>query len=246
MPIKIYQGVQDISQDDKFKVIVAKDVLMEITEIELADETKQPNTIKLTFRIIDGAHKGRFVWDSVSFDPSSQFSWKYRSLRAAAGVPYDPEESPEIDIEELLLHQVVLVNLGSRDGSKGGIFQSITYKKMNDNLLEKISSTNALDLPDKPSVQLSFSEDDVPLPPRPGTTTPLAPEPKGIPNNIPNIDAKKLDDLFDLDKESTTIDFGTDDPLKVNTDKVVVKKESDNKPGPTPTPPAKLSDDDWS
>ena len=132
MGILINQGVQDTTQDNKFQPIVEKNVLAQITEIKLADSKKMPNTLEITFRILQGPHKSRFFWDRVTFDPKSNFSWKYRSLRKAAGVPYSETEPKTVDIEALLLNKAVLVDLGVRTGkNKDGDdteYQNVIYK----------------------------------------------------------------------------------------------------------------------
>jgi hypothetical protein len=83
-------------------------------------------------RLLNGANKGRFVFDRVSYDPTSDFSWKYRAVRKAAGCPYNENESAQIDIEKLLLNKAVTVDLGVRKGkNKDGVeqeYQNITYK----------------------------------------------------------------------------------------------------------------------
>lgn len=132
MGILINQGVQDTTQDNKFDPIVEKNVLAQIVEIKLADSNKMPNTLEITFRILQGPHKSRFFWDRVTFDPKSNFSWKYRSLRKAAGVPYSETEPKTIDIEALLLNKAILVDLGIRTGkNKNGedtAYQNVIYK----------------------------------------------------------------------------------------------------------------------
>ena len=130
MSLIINQGKQDTTQDNKFNPITEKNVLAQITEIKLA--TSQTNTLEITMRLLNGANKGRFVFDRVSYDPSSDFSWKYRAVRKAAGCPYNENESAQIDIEKLLLNKAVTVDLGVRKGkNKDGVeqeYQNITYK----------------------------------------------------------------------------------------------------------------------
>lgn len=144
MGILINQGVQDTTQDNKFNPIVEKNVLAQITEIKLADSQRMPNTLEITFRILQGPHKSRFFWDRVTFDPKSNFSWKYRSLRKAAGVPYSETEPKTIDIEALLLNKAILVDLGVRTGkNKDGeetAYQNVIYRvaKTNDQI-EKVN-----------------------------------------------------------------------------------------------------------
>lgn len=130
MSLIINQGKQDTSQDNKFDPITEKNVLAQITEIKLA--TSQTNTLEITMRLLNGAHKGRFIFDRVNYDPTSNFSWKYRSLRKAAGVPYSENESAQIDIEKLLLNKAVTVDLGIRQGKNSAgedtNYQNISYK----------------------------------------------------------------------------------------------------------------------
>jgi hypothetical protein len=130
MALIINQGKQDTTQDNKFNPITEKNVLAQITEIKLA--TTQTNTLEVTMRLLNGANKGRFVFDRVSYDPTSDFSWKYRALRKAAGCPYNENESAQIDIEKILLNKAVTVDLGIRKGkNKDGVeqeYQNITYK----------------------------------------------------------------------------------------------------------------------
>ena len=144
MGILINQGVQDTTQDNKFAPIVEKDVIAQITEIKLADSKKMPNTLEITFRILQGAHKSRFFWDRVTFDPKSNFSWKYRSLRKAAGVPYSETEPKTVDVEALLLNKAILVDLGIRLGkNKDGeetAYQNVIYRvAKTDDQIEKVN-----------------------------------------------------------------------------------------------------------
>lgn len=133
MALIITQGKQDTTQDNKFNPITAQDVLLEITEIKLAKT--QVNTLEVTLRILEGTYKNRFVFDRVTFDPTSQMSWKYRQLRKVAGVPYQENEPASIDIEALLLHKAVKADLGVRKGkNKDGEeqeYQDIKYKVIN-------------------------------------------------------------------------------------------------------------------
>ena len=127
MSLIINQGKQDTSEDNKFEIMISENEVAQITKIEMAD--KLPNTLSITFKVIsEGKNKGRLFWDRVTFDPKSPFSWKYRSLRKAAGVPYVESESAKLDIEALLLNKAVNVKLGLRKGTDGNDYQSVTYK----------------------------------------------------------------------------------------------------------------------
>ena len=126
MGLIINQGKQDTSKDNQFEVILSKDELAQIIKIEMDPEWE--NTLKVTLKIIGetSKHKNRLLWDRVSF--AGEFAWKYRSLRKAAGVPYVESESPNVDIEALLLNKAVNVELTARKGNDGNDYQSIKYK----------------------------------------------------------------------------------------------------------------------
>jgi len=130
MSLLINQGKQDTTQDNKFNPITEKNVTAQITELKLAQS--QTNTIEVTMRLLNGANKGRFIFDRINYDPKSDFSWKYRAIRKAAGVPYNENEPAQIDIEKLLLNKAVVVDLGVRKGKNSNgedqEYQNITYK----------------------------------------------------------------------------------------------------------------------
>lgn len=139
MPLFIPQGKQDTTQDNKFNPIIANDVMLEITELKLAES--QQNTLEVTLRILDGKYKNVFIFDRITFDPTSPMSWKYRQLRKCAGVPYSSNEPVSIDIESLLLHKAVKADLSIRKGkNKDGEeqdYQNIKYKVLNVTQLPK-------------------------------------------------------------------------------------------------------------
>lgn len=130
MALLINQGKQDTTQDNKFNPIVEKDVLAQVTEIKLAQ--KMTNTLEITYRLLNGNHKGRFVFDRINYDPKSNMSWKYRALRKSAGVPYEDNEPATVDIEALLLNKAVTVDLSVRKGKNSAgedtDYQDIKYK----------------------------------------------------------------------------------------------------------------------
>jgi hypothetical protein len=110
--------------------MISDNEIAQITKLELDKDWE--NTLNITFKIIgDSKFKGRLFWDRVSFDPSGKFSWKYRNLRKAAGVPYTEGESPKIDIEALLLNKAVTVELMVRKGNDGNDYQGVKYKVAN-------------------------------------------------------------------------------------------------------------------
>lgn len=130
MSLIINQGVQNTSDDKNFEVMISDNEIAQITKLELDKDWE--NTLNITFKIIGNSKfKGRLFWDRVSFDPSGKFSWKYRNLRKAAGVPYTEGESPKIDIEALLLNKAVTVELMVRKGNDGNDYQGIKYKISN-------------------------------------------------------------------------------------------------------------------
>ena len=126
MGLIINQGKQDTSKDNQFEVIISKDELVQIVKLEMDPDWE--NTLKVTLKVIgeNSKYKNRLVWDRVSF--SGEFAWKYRNLRKAAGVPYVESESPNVDIEALLLNKAVSVELMARKGNDGNDYQSIKYK----------------------------------------------------------------------------------------------------------------------
>ena len=102
----INQGVQNTENDNKFEVIKEKGVFGKITEVKLHETFE--NTLVITIDIIDHAkYSGRKLWDNVTFDPKSDYAWKYRSLRKCIGKPYVSGEDPKVDIEKLLLNKKV-------------------------------------------------------------------------------------------------------------------------------------------
>lgn len=125
MGLIINQGKQDTSKDNMFEIIVSKEELCQIVKLEMDPDWE--NTLKITLKIIgESQHKNRLVWDRVSF--SGEYAWKYRNLRKAAGVPYTESESPNVDIEALLLNKAVKAELSARKGNDGNDYQSIKYK----------------------------------------------------------------------------------------------------------------------
>ena len=130
MGLFINQGKQDASQDTKFDILVAENITAQIVGVKLAQS--QPDTLEITFKILAGPYKGRLFWDRVNYNPTSDFSWKYRALRKAAGCPYSDKEGASIDIEALLLNKAVLVDLDGREGKnrKGEkqMYQNVKYK----------------------------------------------------------------------------------------------------------------------
>ena len=145
MSLIINQGKQDTTQDNKFNPITEKNVLAQITEIKLA--TSQTNTLEVTMRLLNGANKGRFIFDRINYDPNSDFSWKYRAIRKAACCPYNENESAQIDIEKILLNKAVTVDLGVRKGKNSSgeeqEYQNITYKVVKQTTQATVPSTPA-------------------------------------------------------------------------------------------------------
>lgn len=180
MSLIINQGKQDTTQDNKFNPITEKNVLAQITEIKLA--TSQTNTLEITMRLLNGANKGRFVFDRVNYDPNSDFSWKYRAVRKAAGCPYNENESAQIDIEKLLLNKAVTVDLGVRKGKNQAgeeqEYQNITYKVIK-------PATSAAATPAPAPAQPAPVADTTPVAtPANEDTTPVTAEPAA---SVPNL-----------------------------------------------------------
>ncbi len=133
MPLIINQGKQDVSKDQvKYDIIVAQDVLVQITSLKLVDNVD--NTLTIKMQVLEGPFKNRFVDDRVSFDPANTLSWRYRAVRKAVGVPYKESEPLSIDIEQIFLNKALRVDLNIRKGKdKAGNpkdYQAINYKSM--------------------------------------------------------------------------------------------------------------------
>lgn len=142
MSLIINQGKQDTSGDNNFEVMISSNEIAQIQKLELDKEWE--NTLKITFKVIsEGQYKGRLFWDRISFDPTGKFSWKYRSLRKSAGVPYVDGESPKIDIEALLLNKAVTVELMVRKGNDGNDYQGIKYKVASTNAAPSVAPVQA-------------------------------------------------------------------------------------------------------
>lgn len=171
MSLIINQGKHDISKDNQFTPIVENDVLAQITEIKLSDKT---DALDITFRLLDGKHKGRNIWDTVYFNPTSPMAWKYRTLRRCAGSPYVEGEANNIDIEALLLNKAVKMDLSVRKGKpgtsgEGKEFQDIKYKEIKLATTEPVATA--------PAVQTAPDIDEItdPIPQTPAPS--VAPSP---------------------------------------------------------------------
>lgn len=132
--LQINQGVQDTSKDNLQKqILVDNDVLLEINDLALSQF--KTNALSVKFRILSGKFKNQFLFETVEYDSTSLGSWKYRSLRNCAGVPYKEGEPAVIDIEALLKGKVIGADLGVRPGKdRDGNpmdYQNIKYKKPN-------------------------------------------------------------------------------------------------------------------
>ena len=182
MSLIINQGKQDTTQDNKFNPITEKNVLAQITEIKLA--TSQTNTLEITMRLLNGANKGRFVFDRVSYDPTSDFSWKYRAVRKAAGCPYNENESAQIDIEKLLLNKAVTVDLGVRKGKNSSgeeqEYQNITYKVIKQPTQATAPATQATPVAAAPAPVENNTPVSTPV--NEDTSTPAPVEQPAVPN----------------------------------------------------------------
>jgi len=206
MALIINQGKQDTTQDNKFNPIKAKGVIAQITEIKLADSKKMPDTLEVTFRIIAGEHKNRFFWDRITYAADSDFSWKYRSLRKAAGVPYSKDEPTNIDIESLLLNKAVTVDLGIRKGkNRDGVeqeYQNVIYKVIKD-VVDTNDKEDATDL----DLDDFIEEDTVEEKPKPKAKAKA--KPKAEPKPEPETSVEDEEETLDIGVEA--IDVSDDD-----------------------------------
>ena len=131
MALTINQGVQKVDEDRTFTPITQDNVQMVIQEIKLDEYAV--DTLRLTYRILDGNNKNRLIIDRVCYNPDNKMSWKYRALRISANCPYEQGEPQVIDIETLLLNRIITADLSVREGAdKDGNtkqYQSVKYKK---------------------------------------------------------------------------------------------------------------------
>ena len=127
MSLLINQGKQNTSNDSAFEPIEEKDVVVTIEKIEL--NRFLPGNIDVTFRLMTGAHKNWTRKDTVAYDATNAFSWKYRALRSCCNVPYNENEPVQIDIEALLKDKILIVDFAitEKDGKK---YQKCSYKKI--------------------------------------------------------------------------------------------------------------------
>ena len=142
----INQGKQKLEQRD-FPPIVEKDACLSIEKVEL--DKYQANTIKVTFKVLQGPNKNRIVYDRIGYNSSSPSVWKYQSLRSAANVPYKEDEPAQVDIEALLLHTPIIADLLTREYTnnlgENKVVQDIRYKHWDQ---DKFNSAS-VDTPDK-------------------------------------------------------------------------------------------------
>lgn len=127
MALLINQGKQDTSNDNAFEPFEEKDVVVTIEKIEL--NRYLPGNIDVTFRLMTGAHKNWTRKDTVAYDATNSFSWKYRALRSCCNVPYNENEPVQIDIEALLKDKILIVDFAitEKDGKK---YQKCSYRKI--------------------------------------------------------------------------------------------------------------------
>jgi hypothetical protein len=130
MGLLIRQGKQDLSKDIP-DPIEEKGVVAQIVKLKLADATKFPDTLEVTFKLLTGNHVNRLVWDRVNYNPTSDFAWKYRQLRKAASCPYSETEGELIDIEALLMNKAVCLDLSvTVDTKTNKKYQRVGYAEM--------------------------------------------------------------------------------------------------------------------
>jgi hypothetical protein len=135
MGLIIRQGRQDLSKDIP-DPIEEKGVVAQIIGLKLADATKFPDTLEVTFKLLTGNHINRRVWDRVNYNPSSDFAWKYRQLRKAASCPYSEAEGEMVDIEALLMNKAVCLDLSiTVDTKTNKKYQRVAYAEMPANAL---------------------------------------------------------------------------------------------------------------
>lgn len=149
MSLLINQGKQDTSKDlGNFEPFEEKGVAIIIEKIELNQYLA--GNINLHLRLKSGEHVNKLVRDTVAYEASNPFSWKYRAVRNCAGVPYKEDEPTNIDIEALLKDKILLADfsINEKDGKK---YQQVTYKKMSTEMFSKLfphEDVEGLEMPD--------------------------------------------------------------------------------------------------
>jgi len=117
MGLLINQGKQDTS-NDILAPVVEDNAQLVIHSLGLVKG--KPGMLEVCLRVLAGPNKNRLIFDRVSYDAKDKMSYKYRQLRAAAGVPYASSEPEQIDIEALLLNRPLVADLGIREYEKDG------------------------------------------------------------------------------------------------------------------------------
>lgn len=171
MSLFINQGKQDASNDNQFEPFEEKDIVSVVEKIEL--NKFLPGNIDVTFRLMNGKHKNWTRKDTVPYEATSPLSWKYRSLRACCGVPYNEKEPIQVDIEALLKDKLLIVDysITEKDGKK---YQKCSYKKIDQQHIDMVFPK----VEDDDSETLPFNQAPQPQPqaqPQPAYNAPSIP-----------------------------------------------------------------------
>lgn len=168
MALLINQGKQDTSADKQFEPFEEKDVVVAVEKIEL--NTYLSGNIDVTLRLMSGAHKNWTRRDTISYEATSPFSWKYRAFRECCNVPYKEDEPAQIDIEALVKDKMLIADftISEKDGKKN---QRVSYRKIDQKHIDLVF----------PKVE--DDEEEIEFPYNPTPATPATPEPKEVNSN---------------------------------------------------------------
>jgi hypothetical protein len=129
MAVMINQGKQDTSNDTiSFEPFEEKDVVAVVESLKLNEYL--PGSFDVTFRLKSGSHKNQTRKDTISYEASSPFSWKYRALRNVCGVPYNQNEPATIDIEGLIKDKILIIDFSIGTKQNGEKRQDFKYRKI--------------------------------------------------------------------------------------------------------------------
>ena len=107
-----------VAPQDSFEPIPAGDYLAMITDSEMRD-TKAGNGsyLKLTFQIVDGAHKGRLIFENLNLDNPNQTAVEI-AQRSLSSICAALGKNSVHDSSELHMKPMT-IKIGIRDGSNG-------------------------------------------------------------------------------------------------------------------------------
>jgi len=129
---QVIQEVKETSEK-KFELIEAEQIQGVIEEVTAHKFLEDNLSIKV--RIIEEPFNNRVVYGDANYNPTSKLNFTYQNLRISAGFPYEPGESPKLDVEKLLLNKVVTMKLFIRTGKDGKEYQGVRWVPIKPNVL---------------------------------------------------------------------------------------------------------------